>query len=90
MDDQRGTLFVANFEGKFRIVQSNVQPIRTRILIWKAEAVFFDKIVNSDLPFVFLVGGAAPDRGFIERDRDETIASLRIGFAHSLYGVSRI
>ncbi len=47
-----------------------------------AKTIFLEQVVNRDLAFVLFVGGAAADRGLIQRHRDEAIAGALVGSAH--------
>src|SRR5579863_6064532 len=83
MRDYRRTVALADIEHQPAAVDAEIERIRPTIVTHRAEAVLFDQIIDGDRALMLDVGARSPDRGFIERHRDEAaglvLASLGSG-----------
>ena len=73
MSDETDASNVADLKNKFRVDEGNQQRIGSAIMSDKRKAVFLDKIVNRDRTLMLLIGRAAADRIFVERNGDQPL-----------------
>ena len=83
MGDECRPLGAPDLEGKAPLDQSEVDGIRAAVEVRQGEMVALDQVVDRNGPLMLLVGAAAPERGFVERDGDQMVAFRHVPSASS-------